>query len=784
MKEIQHIGDVVVHKLKQNYLRLENSKQYILTIKNIDPYDEDAYIKYWRRIKKYVVEGYWGTESQGYRYCPGSQFFYANFGLIEGTTQAKITTYMRPLIQDLEWEFAYEFLQAEGFSGFYGDDKITCDEMVLTYDKNKLPTDQREMQLFSRSGILKTYEHPKQYCRRLHKEPLGAPMFFNEARNVSISGSRGGGKSYYVALCKLLHAIVTDGALYYSEEDANYYKFADYKEALVDKRHPKVNVTLGSGDTDKSSELFSKLVANMNALAVNEEFGVWGKPGDDDYTPCPLFKVMAGSTKPGNKDNFWRHEYKVIANGKELTKGTESKIGHVSYSAMKGKGKGAQAGAGGRSKYVAYEEQGLMENLTEVMQSNNSVVAREGVQFGVQVGIGTSGNIDAVQEMMKAFTNPDDYYIQSHVDEWEGNEDTKIGFFLPFYMTLRQFKDEDGNTKYQEAFEHIYKLRKKASESSDPNVLRKEKMNRPIIPSEMWITQKGHYLPHAEAVERQKQLIGNKTYLNISTAVDLVWDSNYPNGIKHEVNMHAEPFYDFPLRPNMTSFDSSIVIYDYPKDHSPNDFYFATHDPYVSDNIDKGGSFGATHIIINPKYWDEYMPHTGPMVATYIAKPTQGLKNYYLEQEKLLAFYNSPIRGLAYEANRGANCKNYYFNKQKTHVLALRPQVFDRSSVFLNRTTEYGYVTTNVVEDLDRLNDLLLTYIPKLEKKFIETIPCLFTIKQIILFELKGNYDAVSSLMIAPKHIGVIEQERQGQAIEDRLKNELKFFSTNDYLKT
>ena len=52
MKEIQHIGDVVVHKLKQNYLRLENSKQYILTIKNIDPYDEDAYIKYWRRINR------------------------------------------------------------------------------------------------------------------------------------------------------------------------------------------------------------------------------------------------------------------------------------------------------------------------------------------------------------------------------------------------------------------------------------------------------------------------------------------------------------------------------------------------------------------------------------------------------------------------------------------------------------------------------------------------------------------------------------------------------------
>jgi hypothetical protein len=415
------------------------------------------------------------------------------------------------------------------------------------------------------------------------------------------------------------------------------------------------------------------------------------------------------------------------------------------------------------------------------MQSNNSVVARDGVQFGVQVGIGTSGNIEAVREKMKVFNNPKDYYILSFPNEWE-DPDSQIGFFLPFYMTLRQYKDHDGNTDYRKCFEHIYQLRKLASESSDANVLRKEKMNRPIVPSEMWITQKGHYLPQAEAMQREKELVHNKTYLNISNAVNLIWDSNYPNGIKHEIDLNAEPFFIYPLPPTLVNYDSSIVIYDFPKDNSPNDFYFFTHDPYVSDNIDKGGSFGATHVFIHPKYWNEYMPETGPMVATYIAKPTNGLKGYYLEQEKLIAFYNSPLQGLAYEANRGSNCKNYYFNKQKTHVLSLRPQVFDKASVFLNRITEYGYMTTNVIEDLDRTNDLLLQYLPSLKKRVIETIPCLFTIKQIILFNLKENFDAVSSIMIAPKHIGVLEQERNNTAIEKRKKNGLSFFSTNKFL--
>lgn len=773
------IGDVSISSLKSDYVRLENLDQYLFKIEKIDPYDEEAYTSYWKQIKKYVVEGYWGVESKGYRYCPASLFFYANFGLIESTDEAKITTYIKPLIQDLEWEFAYLYLEAEGFSGFYGDDSITCDKLVLTYDQDILPQSKREKLLFSSNGTLKTYEHPREYMRRVHSQPMGQALFFNQARNINIGGSRGGGKSYFLALGKLLHGIVTDGALYY--DDALYYDFPDYKNALKEKKHPKINITLGSGDTDKSSELFSKIVANMNALATDEEFGVWGNPGDEDYTPNPLYKVMAGSTKPGNKDNFWRHEYKIISKGKEVLKGTQSKIGHVSYSSMKGKGKGAQAGAGGRSKYVAYEEDGLMDNLSEVMQSNNSVVAREGVQFGVQVGIGTSGNMEAVQEKMKVFNNPHDYYILAFPNVWE-DPDSDIGFFLPFYMTLRQYKDKDGNTDYMKCFEHVYELRRLAAESSDPNVLRKEKMNRPIIPSEMWITQKGHYLPHAEAVQREKELVNNKTYLNLANPVNLIWDSAYPNGVRHEINSSAEPFFVYPLPPTLVNFDSSIVIYDFPKPNSARDFYFATHDPYVSDNIDKGGSFGATHIWINPKYWDEYMPETGPMVATYIAKPTNGLKGYYLEQEKLLAFYNSPLQGLAYEANRGSNCKNYYFNKQKTHLLALRPQVFDKSSVFLNRITEYGYMTTNVIEDLDRLNDLLLQYLPSLKKRVIETIPCLFTIKQIILFNLKENFDAVSSAMIAPKHIGVLEQERNQSATNKRKKNELAFFSTNQFL--
>lgn len=785
MNVIQMLGDIPTTNLKQDYIRIENNAQYKLDIKNINPLDEDIYLSYWRNIKKIIVEGYWGKESGGYRFCSPNLMWYRNFGLIQDTDESKTTIYIKPLVEDLEWEQGYMYFEASGFSGFYKDEEYTSDILAKTYNYDKLPKTRREKQLFNSEGKAKEYIDPRENIRRLHKYPKGQALYFNEAGNTTLLGTRGGGKSYFWALGECLHQLVIDGGQYYDSNTGKFYDFPDYKIALDGKQHPKVELILGSGDTDKSSELFAKIVANMNAIGGDPQFGCWNTPDDADFSPCPLFKDMSGSSQPGNKKNPYRHEYKIIKNGRELRKGTGSLIYHASYSTQKGKGKGAQAGAGGRYKRSGIEEIGLVENYINILGSNSSAVSRNGIQFGEQNGFGTSGNIDAIPQTMKVFLNPQDYNMLAYDDVWEGmGKDGKICFFLPFYMTLRQYKDHDGNTDYQKAFEHIYKIRHKAANSSDPKVLRDEKMNRPIVPSEMWITQKGHYLPHAEAVQREKELVRNKTYLNLANPVNLIWDSNYPNGIRHEVDLSAEPFFQYPLPTTLVNYDSSIVIYDFPKDNSPRDFYFLTHDPYVSDNIDKGGSFGATHVWINPKYWDEYMPETGPMVATYIAKPTNGLKGYYLEQEKLIAFYNSPLQGLAYEANRGSNCKNYYFNKQKTHVLSLRPQVFDKSSVFLNRITEYGYMTTNVIEDLDRTNDLLLQYLPTLKKRVIETIPCLFTIKQIILFNLKENFDAVSSIMIAPKHIGVLEQERNATAIQNRKKNELSFFSTNKFLNS
>lgn len=776
----EFIGNIPVHTLKQDYIRVYNSKQYDLQIKQINPLDVDYYIDYWRRIKKLIVEGMWGTEPGGYRYCPGSLVFYKNFGKIQVTDENKTTHYVNPFVQDIEWELAYMFLEAEGFSGFYNDEEHTSDKLVLTYDKN-FPTTQRERCLYNAKGELKKYIPARENIKRLHEYNKGQCLYFNEASNISILGSRGGGKSYFVALAIVLRYIIIDGANYYCKNTAKYFSFCDYKEAFK-KDKLIVETMIGSGDTDKSSEIISKIVGNMEALSTDHNLGVWESLGHPDYAPCPLFKDMNGSTSPSNKENPWRHEVTIIKNGRKQKEGSKSKLYHVSYSTQKGKGKGSQAGSGGRVKVSVVEESGITENTIAIHNSNNSVVAREGVQFGIQVDIGTSGNIEAIPQTRKKFINPQDYNILAYPDTWENmGKEGMIGYFLPFYLTLRQYKDEDGNTDYVKAFSHIFELRKEKANATDPSVLKDEKMNRPIVPSEMWLSSKGYYLPHEEAVEREKVLSKNNHYLELANPVKLIWDQNALSGVRYELNPESEPLYEYPVPDTLTSFDSSVIIYDFPTHQEPNDYYFITLDTYISENIDDGGSFGAAHVWINPKYWENKMK-VSPMVATFIAKPTKGLKYFYETIDKLLAFYGNPVRGLAYEANRGEDCKNYFTNKNKTHLLVLRPSVHDRSSVFLARVTEYGYLTLDKRQMLDRLNDLLKSEVPYFKTDLISTIPCLFTIKQIVNHDIKENLDAVSSIMIAPTHMQVLETEFENQQKDKAKKNELAFLSTNPFI--
>ncbi len=727
------------------YIRIENRKQFKADIPKYHP-DDPRYAHFWSIELKRAVEGMWGEMFGGYRYMTGPSYHYMNYFVIQITERNKETKFVKPDFDDLEWEIGYYIAAARGFSGFLRDEHYTSlywvrDMSFLSHTEIEQLMKEHPSALNSK-GELKEYTDPLEYLRKLHAKPMGRALYENETHNVIIMGSRGGGKSYRI-VGEVEHALLYDGATHYNDQFLS--------DQLV------AEVTVGASDTSKSSEFLTKLEISMQAKADPKKsssigLGVYGKVGDLDYTPSFLYRQFSGSLKPNNKDNPFAYTYKINIAGKWQDQGTETKLYHVSYSEKKQDG--AQAASGSRSLLSVVEEFGLATNCEQINRSNKSILAREGVRFGTEIYIGTSGNLLRVVAAKKMMLNPQDYDVLPvpNVHGTEGKEG-KTGFFLPFYMTLRQYKDENGNTDFEAAARHVERIRLKAAKSSDSDALRTEKMNRPCWIEEMWLSLEGKLMPYEELSERERKLLTNNYYESLMTPVKLIWDSTSPNGVRYELDPEGDPFIDFPVnlakrkRPN-----GCVVMYDPPKYINgviPNDMYmFIGHDPYVEEDLNGGGSIASTYIVMNPKYASEGFGGN-TIVASYNDKPDGGLEDYYETQEKLLALYGNPPQGLNYEKNRGADCRAHYIAKNKTYLLRPSPQHAQGSNIYQSNITSYGYVVGNRIAKLQMAKTIskwLLEETELLEdgvKRNVERLPDLFLVRQLMAYTLDGNFDAV-----------------------------------------
>lgn len=748
-----------------DWIRIENRKTWL--IEEIPKYHPDSikHTNLWRSYKRMIVEGMWGPDFGKFRYMPPNLFFYVNFcTILHVDKKTKTRNRIRPWLRDIEWELSYMCFEAKGFSGWSDDDEYTSNELWFDYQKDGVPV-VPDLNLINKNGQLKKYITPRENIRKLHDKPMGLPLYSNNCKNTMVLGSRGGGKSYFYSLAEHLHELITDGAKYYDEES---------------RLNPaEIHQLIGSGATDKSSEFCDKIKSAMDAFAIDSRLGTWGKPGDDDYEPSPLYKDMQGSLKPNNAMNPWRHEYEKKVNGRWVKGfGTNSKIVHVNYRDKE------EAGAGGRFTISTIEEVGLTDTVIGAHNSNIATTQESSLKFGRQHYLGTSGNIEKIKPAKEMFTNVDDYDIVSYDDIWEHSG--KIGFFLSAAMVNNDFKDENGNTNIEEAVKYYEERREKAKQSSNPKTLEVEMMNYPIVPSDMWVGKIGKVLPVEEAKLREKELMQNNMYQNIGTHVKLIWDPNAPEGVRHEVDMKADPLHEVPARRDQ-NVEGCITIYHFPERvHGviPNDMYkFIGHDPYVSDNQDEGNSLGATYMIMNPKYTTMGFPG-GQIVASYVGKPYHGKKVYYENQEKLLQMYGNPHRGLWYEANRGEFCRSYYHKKNKINLLCLRPVKEQGASIYLKPTTNYGWLTGNKISKM-ALIDMLADWLKEeseyngIKKQNIFWIPEISLIKEIIGFDFNsGNWDRIMALVGAV--LGIREEINEYEEKLVKKHNPLKFLSMNN----
>lgn len=719
------------------FIRIENRDSWLIKeIPNFHP-DDPRHTFLWREYKKKCVEGIWNNDFDGYRFMPGNLFFYINFTIILDADKKKKARYkIKPLLRDLEWERAYMCLEAYGFSGFADDEYVTCNHSVRdfykTKDKDYLVSLSKEC--YKGDGTLKEYVEPREYLRKLHSQPLGRPLYHNNAKNTMELGSRGGGKSYWYSLGVNLYELLFDGAKEYNEDTR--------------KNPATIEVLIGAAIASKSSEFCAKIKLAMDELATNPTLGCWGKPGDEDYQPSPFYKDMAGSLEPNNAKNPYIHKYSKKVNGRWVDGfGSGSKILHTTFTQ-----ENPEAGAGTRPVKITVEEVGLVPNVLTVHQSNDAAQNKDDVKFGSSHYLGTAGNIDKIIETRIMFTEPEGYDILSYNDDWEHTG--KIGFFLPAYYTNNTFKDEHGNTNIEKA-RAFYEKRRADAKKVSSQKYDGELMNYPLVPSEMFLGREGKILPITELKEREKQLLLHNNYKKIGTAIDIFFDSSKDTGVDYKTLENVEPIYEFPTKRD-ANIEGCIVMYEAPIEIDgkiPNDLYdLIGFDPYVSENLEDGESLGAVYVMKNPKY--SALGYGGnEIVCGYVGKHSLGRTRFLENVEKIIMMYGNPLQGLWFEGNRGDYVKGYFEKKYKLHQLCLRPQIEKGVRVMKRPVAEYGWITgnrTSKIQLLDMLAEWLKeeTLVNGIIKRNYERIPDIALVREMIAFDLdKGNYDRLMALV-------------------------------------
>ena len=689
---------------------IANPRDFILKeIPKLHPSSEE-YLFFWRQEKKRCVEGYW----VGGTWMPGNLYFYINFWtiLLNKSQHSKTKTPGKPFLRDLEWEFFYNWVEARGFSGFEDDTEYTC---------NRNYKDQPN------------YIPAREYLRKIWPKSMGRPLFENEAKNFMMMGSRGFGKSYSVAGGVAGHEFVFDGLKSYDPDSL--------------QNVPSTEIVVGAGDAKYSGDILKKTQFGLDNLPGGIEIG-------DKFYPSPFSKQYGGSWYSGKEIVA---EYKKKMGGTWKVMGSKSKIKHRTFK------DNPFAANGTRPAVMVLEEIGMFNNLKASHEASVECMKNGAYKFGSCMYLGTGGDMEGggTVDARDMFYNPDVYDMISFEDDWENKG--KISYFVPAYKGLNQFKDKNGNTQIQPAKDYLDKFREKLKKGKNArSALDAELQNRPLVPSEVFLTRKGNLFPVADLLNRLAELEASNRERNHDYIGELYMDSSTKK-VKWKPNAKLKPIYDFPVR-GADDISGCVLIYEMPYEDKDGDIpygmYLAGTDPYDHDESTTS-SLGSTFIINKL---------TNRIVAEYTGRPDTA-NQYYENLRRLLKFYNAKC---LYE-NERKGLFQYLEHKHETYLLADQPEiikdVIQNTKVSRQKGMHMSKPLKSYGEELIKMwllepyeSDGLLN---------LHKIRSVALLKELVSYNNHGNFDRVMAFMMVMYHMEEVkkikvEKERKVTTIYDQ----------------
>lgn len=680
-------------------------------------------ISFWKKEKRKCIEGMW----QSGKWMPGPLYYYINFHHIQLESKgAKSLSMGLPWLRDIDWELFLLYEECRGFSGFEDDKIYTCDrrygpEKTLSLELGRITQEEIDS---------KTYINARDYLRKTHISNLGKPLYENEAQHFISIQSRGGGKSY-ASSGIAAHNWLFDGATDYDL----------YLEGVQNNTPMASDTIIGAIDTKYTDPLIKKIKAAYDFLPGKQKYL------GEEYL-SPLAVGYTGS---------------LMAN-KEYVSKNKSALRHRTFR------DNPLAANGTRPNLCILDEVGFMSNLQEAwgaIEATQASKSRTLVIWALGTGGLVSGKAALYAESV--FRNPDQYNCIEFDDIYENRG--KIGYFVPYTKTLNEFKEGPNKITNDELVnKYISHRREKAKRASSPTVYQTEIINGPIKPSEAFLILESGEFPTMLLKEQLGKIEGNKEKYIDPTFKGKLTFSDTTGLVRFESVQGAQPIRDYPLGKNEDR-RGCVELFKHPKQFE------------VGGEIPSGVFIAGADVVDKDKSTTSSLPSifvmnrlTREIVAEYTGR-TENAKDFYETCRRLCYFYNATVM---YEKNL-IGMYNYFEQRKCTYLLADTPHQLRSTDTYKSTgNTSKGINATAKINKIARdytkawlLEDLG----DKSETKVVETLRSPAAIKELMMWNIDGNFDRVSALGMLLWHDETLYRKI------DEVKKETKGFLESDYFK-
>lgn len=398
--------------------------------------------------------------------------------------------------------------------------------------------------------------------------------------------------------------------------------------------------------------------------------------------------------RPFNPDKIlnWEQKIEVTQNGRKKDVGLKSVFMGLVLE------KDPTNGVGGPCSFFFHEEAGIAPKMSDTAEYLRPAL-KSGLEYtGFAAYAGSVGDLEQCEPLKQMILNPaGDDILAVETDLFDETGQLKhCGLFIPEHWSMPPFIDKYGNSKAEEAKEHILAARKIWKKELPPEKYQLRISQGPITISEAFAYRKESVFP-LHLISAQTRRIEDKEYY--LEYVDIVRDES---GSLVAKNTKKTPIREFPISPKTEDKTGAIVIHERPIKDAPFDTYYASVDPVSEGKTRTSDSLCSIYVYrtklekrtINPDGTYSVVMEHDKLVAWWCGR-FDDINKTHERLENIIEFYGA--RTIV--ENNVSLFIQYMISRRKQKYLIPKSEIVFLKEIGSNKTVyqEYGWKNTGTI---------------------------------------------------------------------------------------